>query len=128
MLRLLRAEVSTNAQPSSFAVLSPSCAETCLRKQEKEKVNPSSCTTTRQRPSPLFDIVFGAHNDAGNGVFADKISDLVVNDFDHLEGFAGSDRVDEDVAVDSYRIFGIQYGEFILRLRRDDQFPLVYIT
>lgn len=72
------------------------------------------------RDLPLFDVVFGAHDDAGNGVFADKVSDLVMDDFDHLEGFAGSDRVDEDVAMDSYRIFGIQYGEFILACGVDD--------
>jgi len=43
------------------------------------------------RDLSLFDIIFSAHNDAGDGVFTDKVSDLVVNDLDHLEGFAGSD-------------------------------------
>jgi hypothetical protein len=66
---------------------------------------------------PLLNIVFSADDDAWNRILPDKVSDLVVYNLYHLKGFAGGDRIDEDVTVDANRIFRIQNGKFILLQR-----------
>ena len=61
-----------------------------------------------------MDIIFSADDDAWHGVLSNKVSDFVVDDFDHVEGLSRSNRVDENVAMNTDCIFGIQNGEFIL--------------
>jgi len=72
------------------------------------------------RDLSLLYIVFSADDDAWDSLFSDKVSDLVINDFDHVEGLSRGNRVDEDVAVDANCIFRIQNGEFILASSIDD--------
>lgn len=43
------------------------------------------------RDLPLLYIVFSADDDAWDSLLSDKVSDLVVNDFDHVEGLSGGD-------------------------------------
>lgn len=43
-----------------------------------------------------------------------EVDDLVVDDLDHVERFAGRHRVDEDVSMDAYGMLGIQDCVFVL--------------
>jgi len=66
---------------------------------------------------PLCEVVLGAHDDTRYRAHATKVDNLVVNDLDHVKGFPGGDRVDEDEAVDSDGMFGIQNRVLVLVTR-----------
>ena len=42
------------------------------------------------------------------------VEDLVADDLDHLEGLHGSNRVDQNIAVDSDEVLGVQDTVLIL--------------
>lgn len=42
------------------------------------------------------------------------VEDLVADDLDHLEGLHGSNRIDQNIAVDSDEVLGVQDAVLIL--------------
>lgn len=64
--------------------------------------------------SPLFQVDLGTDDDTWYLVHAAEISDLVVDDLDHVEGLSRGNRVDEDVTVYAYGMLGIEYRVLIL--------------
>ena len=66
---------------------------------------------------PLGEVVLGADDDTGYRGHATEVDNLVIYDLDHVEGFPGRDRVDEDEAVDSDGMFGIQNRVLVLATR-----------
>ena len=66
---------------------------------------------------PLGEVVLGADDDTRYRAHATEVDNLVIYDLDHVEGFPGRDRVDEDEAVDSDGMFGIQNRVLVLVMR-----------
>ena len=66
---------------------------------------------------PLGEVVLGADDDTRYRAHATEVDNLVIYDLDHVEGFPGRDGVDEDEAVDSDGMFGIQNRVLVLVTR-----------
>jgi len=50
-----------------------------------------------------------------NGVTHKVVQDLVADDLNHLKGLSGSNRVDQNIAMDTDEVLGIQDRVLILR-------------
>lgn len=52
---------------------------------------------------------------AGDGVTHEVVQDLVADDLYHLKGLSGSNRVDQNIAMDTDEVLGIQDRVLILK-------------
>lgn len=97
----------------------PSRESTCRLRKKKRQVSPHAAGHGRA-DLLLQEITFGADNDTGQICEAAKVYNLIVDDLDHVEGVAGGDGVDEDVAMDADGVLGVEGGVFVLACGIDD--------
>jgi len=66
----------------------------------------------------VFEVHFGADDDAGDIHYAAEVDDLVIDDLHHVEGLAGRNGVHEDVSVDADGVLRPEEGVFVLCRRQ----------
>ena len=101
--------------PSIF--ISYTRADTQFVTQLENTLRGKSIEAHEPRDSPLFQVCFGTHDDAGDLIHSAEINDFVIDDLDHVEGFAGRDRIDEHVSVNANGMFRVEYRVLVLGIR-----------
>lgn len=69
---------------------------------------------------PRLEIGLRADNHTRNVRDPTKVHDFVVDNLNHFKRLAGSDRVDENVAMDTDSMFGVQDGVLVLEVDEKD--------